>query len=112
MISPTLSKLAILLMYYRTIPKRSFRITVVAVASCVVVYTAVMAGIVSGPCSPAKSNAENRGACLADSVIVHAVLNIISDVVIIVIPMPTVYNLAMPIRQKISVLALFAIGSA
>ena len=39
------------------------------------------------------------------------VFNVVSDFVILLLPMQCLYNLHMPIRRKISVMAVFATGS-
>lgn len=42
--------------------------------------------------------------------VAQAGLNIFSDLFILILPMRTIWNLQLPIRQKISVSSIFAVG--
>jgi hypothetical protein len=49
--------------------------------------------------------------CLTRAGTGHAALNIISDILVIALPIPLVHQLQMPMRQKISVGVLMTLGS-
>jgi hypothetical protein len=49
----------------------------------------------------------NRGAIY----IATAVLGIVTDVVLMLIPIPTIWGLQMPTKQKIGLTFIFAVGS-
>ncbi|KAH7137333.1 hypothetical protein B0J13DRAFT_559501 [Dactylonectria estremocensis] len=106
---PTLAKLAILVLYHRLIPNMSFRIALYAVAVSLVVYTLVFTILLAGPCHPQKAG---TATCVVNLTVSHAVLNIVSDVIVIVLPIPLVHRLNMPLRQRITVGILLALGSA
>ncbi|KAK7414278.1 hypothetical protein QQX98_006875 [Neonectria punicea] len=106
---PTLAKLAILVLYYRIIPNTGFRLTIYAVAASLVVYTLVFTILLAGPCEPLKPDS---GTCVVNLTISQAVLNIVSDVVVIVLPIPTIHRLNMRLKQKITIGFLLALGSA
>ncbi|UPK92361.1 hypothetical protein LCI18_003296 [Fusarium solani-melongenae] len=106
---PTLAKLAILVLYYRLIPNSRFRIALYAVAAGLVVYTLVFTILLAGPCHPQKPG---TGACVVNLTISQAVLNIVSDVIVIILPIPLIHRLNMPLKQRITVGFLLALGSA
>lgn len=108
MLSPTLAKLAILTLYYRIHPGRTIRTLVLAVGACIVVYTVVLVVILTVPCNIIVYG---NNACFQNSAIAHGFLNVIFDVVLIILPLPVIWNLNMPMRQKLIVGMIFGIGS-
>ncbi|EXM15598.1 hypothetical protein RAB80_017576 [Fusarium oxysporum f. sp. vasinfectum] len=105
---PTLSKLAILVLYHRIIPNRPFRIAVYLTAVSVTAYTVVFTALFIGPCNPSKTGS---GVCLNNISIAQAVLNIITDAVLIILPIPVVHRLQMPLKQRATIGALLSLGS-
>ena len=105
---PTLTKLAILVLYHRIIPNKIFRLFIYAVALSLVVYTVVFTALFSGPCNPQSTGS---GACLNNIAVAQAVLNIVTDGVLIVLPIPMIHHLNMPLKQRITVGAILALGS-
>lgn len=105
---PTLTKLAILVLYHRINPALSFRICLYTVAFALVASTVVFTALFSGPCNPL---ATGSGTCLNNIAIAQAVINIVTDAAIILLPIPTIQQLKMPIKQKITVGALLVLGS-
>ncbi|WAO92079.1 Hypothetical protein NCS54_00957300 [Fusarium falciforme] len=106
---PTLAKLAILVLYYRLIPNSRFRIALYAVAAGLVVYTLVFTILLAGPCHPQKPGTNT---CVVNLTISQAVLNIVSDVIVIVLPIPLIHRLNMRLKQRVTVGLLLALGSA
>ncbi|KAK7428309.1 hypothetical protein QQZ08_005206 [Neonectria magnoliae] len=106
---PTFTKLAILVLYHRIIPNFGFRLTIYAVAASLVVYTLVTTILLAGPCEPLKPG---TGTCIVNLTISQAVFNIVSDIIIIVLPIPTIHRLNMRLKQKITIGLLLALGSA
>lgn len=105
---PTLTKLAILVLYHRINPALGFRICLYFVAFALVSSTVVFTALFSGPCNPL---ATGSGTCLNNIAIAQAVINIVTDGAIILLPIPTIRQLKMPIKQKITVGALLVLGS-
>ncbi|KAJ4357143.1 uncharacterized protein N0V89_001718 [Didymosphaeria variabile] len=105
--TPTLTKLSVLTLihqvYHAKWGKRSAWIT----GACIVVYTIVLTVLVTGPCDPLHGSV----VCLTHAGTAHAALNIISDVLVIGLPIPLVHQLQMPTRQKVSVGILMTLGS-
>ncbi|RSL85621.1 hypothetical protein BHE90_000714 [Fusarium euwallaceae] len=106
---PTLAKLAILVLYYRLIPNSRFRFALYAVAAGLIIYTLVFTILLAGPCHPQKAG---TGTCVVNLTVSQAVLNIVSDVIVIILPIPFIHRLNMPLKQRITVGFLLALGSA
>ncbi|KAJ6183587.1 hypothetical protein N7519_004888, partial [Penicillium mononematosum] len=109
LICPSITKMAILAVLFQINPAKVYRCTVVAVAATIFVYTLVLCIITGGPCSPLHLT--NMG-CLRNVSMVHAVLNIVSDLAVIIIPIPTIHGLHSSKKNKITVGCLLALGSS
>ena len=108
LICPSITKMAILAVIFQINPAKSYRCTVVAVAIAILLYTLVLCIITGGPCSPL--HLDDMG-CLRNVSMVHAVLNIVSDFAVIIIPIPTIHALHSSKKNKITVGCLLALGS-
>lgn len=93
--------------YYRTIIEQRFRLVVYSLASSVIIYTAVLIGLVAGPCSATGGS----GQCLPEATLAYIVMNISTDVMLIVLPLPVIHSLNMPWRQKTMVGVVLTVGS-
>ncbi|KAH9995140.1 hypothetical protein F4779DRAFT_607738 [Xylariaceae sp. FL0662B] len=109
LICPSVTKMAALSVLWRINPSKGYRATVVLVAVAIFIYTLVLCVITGAPCNPLKSGTTM---CLMNVALSHAVLNIVSDFAVIITPIPTIYNLHLTTKQKISLGALMALGSA
>ncbi|CAI7578812.1 unnamed protein product [Penicillium viridicatum] len=108
LICPCINKIAILTVLFQISPAKAYRYTVVTVAVAIFVYTLVLCIIAGGPCSPLQLGTT---VCLKKVTLAHAVLNIVSDLAVIAIPIPTIYALHSSKKQKITVGCLLALGS-
>ncbi|KAK8091024.1 hypothetical protein PG994_000529 [Apiospora phragmitis] len=106
---PTLAKLAILVLYRQVNPFQTFRICVYITTAAITIYTVVFTALLCGPCDPVDVGS---GTCLNNIAIAQAILNILSDVWLIVLPIPMIHGLRMPLRQKIVVGVILGLGSA
>ncbi|KAM5374732.1 hypothetical protein ACJZ2D_006376 [Fusarium nematophilum] len=112
-----LSKTSLLTFYLQISPQKWFRITIWAAIAMVASYTVVIAGLLLFGCRPIRAAwdpyAFSTGKCvdLAVMYIAIAVANIVSDVVLFIIPIPTIVRLRMPVAQKIGAAVMFGIGS-
>ncbi|KAI1477418.1 hypothetical protein F4774DRAFT_389097 [Daldinia eschscholtzii] len=106
---PSLTKLALLVLYLRLNPSKPFHICVYASGFLIATFTIVFTVLFLGPCDPLSVGS---GVCLNNIAIAQAVLNIVSDVIIIVLPIPMIHGLHMPLKQKIAVGLLIGMGSA
>ncbi|KAF4468469.1 benzoate 4-monooxygenase cytochrome [Fusarium albosuccineum] len=112
-----LSKTSLLTVYPQISPQKWFRITIWAAISMVASYTIVIAGLLLFGCQPIRTAWDpysfGTGKCvdLAVLYIAIAVANIVSDVVLFIIPIPTIVRLKMPKAQKVGAAIMFGIGS-
>ncbi|CBF87371.1 hypothetical protein AN9306.2 [Aspergillus nidulans FGSC A4] len=108
LICPAISKLAILSVLYRINPAFVYRVAVVGTAVFIFTYTLALCIITGGPCSPLKDGTLQ---CLENVALSGAVLNISSDLIVISLPIPTIHNLQLQLKQKVTVGCLLALGS-
>lgn len=97
-----------LVVLYRINPSNGYRFLVATLGVAIFVYTLALASITGGPCNPLHSGTTT---CLENVALSHAVLNITSDLAVVVTPIPTIHRLVTSTRQKISVGCLLAVGS-
>lgn len=108
---PTLTKLSILFLYWRISADKIFRGCIIATAFVVLAYTIVFTVLFAGPCYPLLGTPESA-VCLNNIAVSQAVLNILTDAVVIVLPMPIIHSLHMPLKQRISLGCILTLGSA
>ncbi|KAK2667840.1 hypothetical protein RAB80_017031 [Fusarium oxysporum f. sp. vasinfectum] len=109
------TKLSLLTYYLRISPQRFFRIAVWISIGVVSVYTIVITLMMFLVCTPPRKafNFKVDGKCM-DAAILYmatAVSNIVTDVILFILPIPTIYNLHMPGIQKAGVIVVFGIAS-
>ncbi|UPK95843.1 hypothetical protein LCI18_006778 [Fusarium solani-melongenae] len=107
--SPTLTKLSILSVLRRISPSRGFRLGVYGIGTTLLIYTITFTALLSGPCNPRD---KGSGVCLNNLAIAQVVLNIATDLSIIILPLPTLHSLQIPFRQKVVVGGILSLGSA
>ncbi|KAM3450931.1 hypothetical protein MY3296_005707 [Beauveria thailandica] len=111
------TKLSLLCIYLQLSPQRCFRLVTWLSIVLVVLYTFTIAVIMLFHCSPVRKAFDLRiqtGACL-DSGILYmatAVSNILTDVILFLLPTPMVLRLEMDRAQKMGAIAIFGIASA
>ncbi|KAI8664108.1 hypothetical protein NCS55_00918000 [Fusarium keratoplasticum] len=108
LITPSVTKIAILAILFRINPSIPYRCAVVAIAVAIFTYTLVLCIVAGGPCNPLK---EGTLQCLQNVALSHAVLNIASDFAVVAIPIPTIHGLNLSFKQKLSVGSILAAGS-
>ncbi|KAL4931605.1 PTH11-like integral membrane protein [Aspergillus undulatus] len=112
--SLALTKASLLFQYLRIFPGRRFRTVCHIVLGVVVLYTtwAIVSGFVN--CVPVTKfwDRELPGICLSFEALwfFNASMNIATDLALLVLPMPLISQLHLPWRQKIALLAVFALG--
>ncbi|KAJ5642419.1 hypothetical protein N7490_006419 [Penicillium lividum] len=79
-----------------------------AVATSIFAYTLTLCIITGGPCNPFKTGTTK---CLEDITLSQAVLNIVSDFAVVILPLPTIHNLQFSVKQKLTVGCLLSLGS-
>ncbi|KAK7209017.1 hypothetical protein V2G26_016195 [Clonostachys chloroleuca] len=112
-----MSKTSLLTFYLRISTQRAFIITIWATMTIVACYTIVIAALLLFGCRPISAswdpNVMANAKCVdvAALYIAIAIANIFSDVVLFIIPIPTVMRLKMPLTQKLGASLMFGIGS-
>lgn len=107
-------KCSILLFYLRIFVNRSFRI---AARVCIVISVCWgMSVILEGflLCRPLALNWDPtiKGTCgdRHSAFVAAGALNMITDIMVLLLPIPTVWNLQMPRANKVALCAVFALG--
>lgn len=108
------TKFSILFQYLRIFPGRPFRIACYVVMAIVAAYSswAIVSGYVN--CVPVAKfwNHDLPGNCLNFEAVwfFNASMNIATDVVLLMLPMPLLSQLQLPRMQKCALIGIFAIG--
>ncbi|KAK0741843.1 hypothetical protein B0T21DRAFT_282334 [Apiosordaria backusii] len=110
LITPAVTKMAMLTVLFRINPSVRYRICVGVVGGCIFAYTFVLTFLTGGPCTPLKGDETIK--CLMNVAVAQSVLNIASDIAVILLPIPTIINLQLSFKQKLSVGAILGLGSA
>ncbi|KAF5690999.1 integral membrane protein PTH11 [Fusarium circinatum] len=111
------SKMALALFYRRLSPQRWWKWSVYSVFFLVAGYNLAILLVVLFGCTPFKKSWDPtilEGSCVDRGAvyICTAALGILSDLVLLIMPLPMILQLQMPRRQKAGLVVLFAIGSA
>ncbi|KAH9433003.1 hypothetical protein MCOR02_007675 [Pyricularia oryzae] len=115
-----LAKVSLLIFYHRLSPVRGFKLAVNFTIFVVVFYnTAIMFALIFS-CWPVQKNFDlsipkEVGACnvnLPQVYIATCIMGIITDLMVLMLPLPTVLRLQVSRAQKIGLVFIFSIGSA
>ncbi|KAJ6184423.1 hypothetical protein N7519_005724 [Penicillium mononematosum] len=108
------TKFSILFQYLRIFPGKPFRLACYAMMAIVATYSswAFVSGFVN--CVPVAKfwNKDLPGNCLSFEALwfFNASMNIVTDIALLVLPMPLLSKLQLPRTQKIALMGVFAIG--
>ncbi|CAH0027881.1 unnamed protein product [Clonostachys rhizophaga] len=110
------AKLSLLVFYLRLSPQTWFRIANWVAIGFIASYTIPIVLALIFACTPIKMSWDpevTEGHCINRPAVymMIAVTNIVSDVVLFVLPLPMVISLHIPVRQKIGLAFIFGIGS-
>lgn len=114
---PTLAcaKMSLLLIFRRITPEKHHRILIHIVMTVVVGYSIALIGVLMFSCRPiAKAwDYAAPGTCINRPAVyvATAVINIVTDLAILTLPIPMVAKLKLPLQQKIGLACMFAVGS-
>ncbi|KAF7554389.1 hypothetical protein G7046_g6842 [Stylonectria norvegica] len=112
----SLAKIALLIFYFRLSPQRWFRWSIWGTIIFITGYTIGIFFPLIFACKPIAMNWDIRitdGECVnrPSLYIATAAANIISDIILLALPIPMVIKLQIPRMQKFGLLGIFAIGS-
>ncbi|KAK7177528.1 integral membrane protein [Paraphaeosphaeria sporulosa] len=108
------TKVSVVLQYRRVFPLRSVQIACWAILSIVISYTiwTVLGSVFA--CIPVRAfwTKEEGASCLNQSTMwyTNAAINIVTDFIIILLPMPVIKSLHLARRQKMALYIIFAVG--
>ena len=110
------SKLAVLLCYLRISTKSVFRSAVYITMGVVFAYNIALMLSLIFACHPIAKTWDltiTTGSCVNRPAVYisNGVLNVVTDFVILLLPVPLIRGLHMPLRQKILLAAMFSVGS-
>ncbi|KAL5358394.1 putative plasma membrane protein Pth11-like protein [Aspergillus floccosus] len=111
-----LTKISILLLYLRLFVQRWVRVTCWTWIGIIVAFTTGTVVSSIAQCSPIQYAFDKtitpRGACINLTAFwyANAVFNITSDLVLIALPVPVISNLQLPLKSKIALCGIFAMG--
>ncbi|RGP80920.1 integral membrane [Fusarium longipes] len=112
----SLAKIALLIFYLRLSPQRWFKIAIYLSMVFIIGYTVGLFFAVMFACHPINMSWDitvTEGKCVNQPALYFATaaVNIASDVILFVLPLPMVFQLQLPLKQKIGLMGIFTIGS-
>ncbi|TDZ18887.1 Satratoxin biosynthesis SC1 cluster protein 4 [Colletotrichum orbiculare MAFF 240422] len=112
--SVTFSKLSILAFYLRLSLEKHFRWTVFGLIAIVTVYTVAYQFVIIFQCQPIQAGWDTsvKGKCIGKLVpmMTLSAAHIVTDIIVLLMPVKAVWALQMARRQKVSIILLFATG--
>ncbi|KAE8334031.1 hypothetical protein BDV39DRAFT_188334 [Aspergillus sergii] len=110
-------KLALLMLYYRLLQATHplYVYAIYAVGFIIAGYSLALPLALIFGCSPIQKSWDitiTTGSCISTAgvYLATAITNTISDVILILLPIPVVWGLRLPVIQKIGVLCMFGVG--
>jgi hypothetical protein len=108
------AKASIIIQYFHVFPTRNMRIVCWVMAVILIACGTWMVLSAFLNCIPVAKfwNPDIQGHCLQDKPLwfSNASLNMLTDVAILIIPIPALASLRLPVKHKVSLCCLFALG--
>ena len=110
------SKLSVLAMYQTLMPIPRMTMAVRVVGTFIILYN--VGGFITGLaiCQPFEKNYDWAGVVKGSCGDVKtyyewlSAINVISDVIVLLLPLPFIYNLQLQLRKKLVLIAMFSVG--
>ncbi|KAE8377588.1 hypothetical protein BDV26DRAFT_293061 [Aspergillus bertholletiae] len=111
-LAPPTVKLSLLLLYRRIFVSSRFLIIVYVVGAAVSVWVTIMAFLAIFNCKPISAFWTGQGQCIPfkQFAIGYAIVNIITDLAVWLMPIPSMWKLQLPTAQKIALTLIFVLG--
>ncbi|KAI5461606.1 hypothetical protein BGZ63DRAFT_335198, partial [Mariannaea sp. PMI_226] len=103
------TKLALLVYFRRLNPSRIFQWCVYALATVITAWNITYMVILLW--APTCNYKASNSSCVNHIAVAQAVLNVVFDLILILMPIPTIFSLKLPRRQKMIICSILAIGS-
>lgn len=101
--------------FYRTFPDRVFKIAVWSVGAFIILWLLAMVFGTTFQCTPIDFawNKSQPGHCLnvATLFVTLGIINAVTDIIIVVMPLPLIWKLRLPKGRRIGVCGIFALSS-
>ncbi|KAK7974120.1 hypothetical protein PG989_015968 [Apiospora arundinis] len=109
-------KISILCLYLRLFPGRRFRHVCTAALALLTVSSLLLIALDVFQCNPisaAWTLQHGEAQCLDLTIVAlsNAVVNIVTEIAILIIPLPTLIKLKLSLRQKVEVIGLLSLGA-
>ncbi len=111
------TKMAILMLYWRVFPTQPFRKVVLITIAVCVAYIPAFALTVLFHCTPISYGwtswtGETQGYCINFNAFAwaHAIINIVFDLWVILLPVPQLLHLHLGTRKKVHLFFMFGVG--
>ena len=109
------TKTSILLFYYRIFPSQRVRLQIWALGIFCMLTWVPLFFVAIFPCDPIRAFYDKSvdGKCINmyTTIMAQGVLTLVTDILILILPMPLVWNLRVTTRQKVGVSVVFLLGS-
>lgn len=112
-----LTKISILFFYLKVFPKRSFRICAWVLIGLNLAYFLAYDFLLIFQCQPIDGawkawDGEFEAKCISINVLgwSAAVINIVLDLAVIILPLPELFRLSMSLKKRAQIVAMFAVG--
>ncbi|RAK99528.1 uncharacterized protein BO80DRAFT_426515 [Aspergillus ibericus CBS 121593] len=111
-LGPASVKLSLLFLYRRVFERSKFLRLVYGMMGLIVVFGIVVTFMAIFNCTPISAFWTSKGKCFDFKFFAlgYAVVNIVTDLAIWLMPIPIVWKIQMPIQQKIALSFIFALG--
>lgn len=110
-------KLTLMFQFYRILRSTESRLRIgyIIIISIITVFTIAQVFVTAVPCIPMDAFFDRTltGKCLDDTVtkLVGAVGSVVTDFIILLLPIPVIWRLNLPARQRWALAGVFGIGS-
>ncbi|MCJ1358338.1 MAG: hypothetical protein MMC33_008337 [Icmadophila ericetorum] len=113
--SVTLTKLSILYFYTRIFPARQFRVITIICSALVISWYIVLVFLVCFGCRPIQfywDKSIRGGYCVNENDLSYGTTaaNVVMDLIVLLLPIPSLWALHMPAGRRISLVFLFLLG--
>ncbi|KAF3927401.1 hypothetical protein ABW21_db0205714 [Orbilia brochopaga] len=117
--SVALAKSSILIFYLRFCTTQKFKVAIWVTFGMVAAWVIAMSGLIIFQCHPVGNFwkeirlTDYRTGCLpneADWVLLHGTISVVLDIIVLLLPIPTVLQLGLPTKQKVGLIAMFSLG--
>ena len=114
--SVTLTKLSILYFYHRIFPVQRFLVICYLIAGVMIAWWLGLVFSIIFSCKPVQffwDKTIHNGHCVNENSLAYGITaaNIVTDIVVLVLPIPWLWRLQMQMSRKLAIIGMFLLGS-